>query len=207
MSIYLLEVGTEELPYKFIPQAIDQLHNGFKNFLNDNKVKFGDIKVYATPRRLAVIIDGLENKTADEEKIVKGPVKNVALDADGNLTKAGEGFARKNNLTADDLYVENNYVHAKIVVKGKSISELLKENVPSIFMKLQGSHFMRWGYNEEKFSRPIKWIVSILDNDEVKIKIIDRDTKKVIKELPPEKTLDMIAKAWEMAGILVDEKR
>ena len=69
MSIYLLEVGTEELPYKFIPQAIDQLHNGFKTFLNDNKVKFGDIKVYATPRRLAVIIDGSEDKTADEEKI------------------------------------------------------------------------------------------------------------------------------------------
>ncbi len=176
MSIYLLEVGTEELPYKFIPQAIEQLNCGFKNFLNDNKIKFDDIKVYATPRRLAVIVDGLDSKTADEEKIIKGPIKTVAYDENGNLTKAGEGFARKNNLTADDLYVENNYVHAKIVVKGKSISELLKENVPSIFMKLQGSHFMRWGYNEEKFSRPIKWIVSILDNDEVKIKIIDKES-------------------------------
>lgn len=176
MSIYLLEVGTEELPYKFIPQAIDQLHNGFKTFLNDNKVKFGDIKVYATPRRLAVIIDGLEDKTADEEKIVKGPVKNVALDADGNLTKAGEGFARKNNLTKEDLYVQDNYLYAKILVKGKSIADLLQENVPSIFMKLQGSHFMRWGYNDEKFSRPIKWIVSILDDKEVKIKIIDKES-------------------------------
>lgn len=176
MSIYLLEVGTEELPYKFIPQAIDQLHNGFKTFLNDNKVKFEDIKVYATPRRLAVIIDGLEDKTADEEKIVKGPVKNVALDADGNLTKAGEGFARKNNLTKEDLYVQDNYLYAKILVKGKSIADLLQENVPSIFMKLQGSHFMRWGYNDEKFSRPIKWIVSILDDKEVKIKIIDKES-------------------------------
>ncbi len=176
MSIYLLEVGTEELPYKFIPQAIDQLHNGFKTFLNDNKVKFGDIKVYATPRRLAVIVDGLEDKTADEEKIVKGPVKNVALDADGNLTKAGEGFARKNNLTKEDLYVQDNYLYAKILVKGKSIADLLQENVPSIFMKLQGSHFMRWGYNDEKFSRPIKWIVSILDDKEVKIKIIDKES-------------------------------
>ena len=176
MSIYLLEVGTEELPYKFIPQAIDQLHNGFKTFLNDNKVKFGDIKVYATPRRLAVIIDGLEDKTADEEKIVKGPVKNVALDADGNLTKAGEGFARKNNLTKEDLYVQDNYLYAKILVKGKSIADLLQENVSSIFMKLQGSHFMRWGYNDEKFSRPIKWIVSILDDKEVKIKIIDKES-------------------------------
>ena len=176
MSIYLLEVGTEELPYKFIPQAIEQLNSGFANFLNDNNVKFSDIKVYATPRRLAVIIDGLDTKTADEVKIVKGPIKNVAFDENGNLTKAGEGFARKNNLAKEDLYVEDNYLHAKIVVKGKSIAELLQENVPSIFMKLQGAHFMRWGYNEAKFSRPIKWIVSVLDNEEVKIKIIDKES-------------------------------
>ena len=176
MSIYLLEVGTEELPYKFIPQAIEQLKTNFTNFLNDNKVKFSDIKVYATPRRLAVLIYGLETKTEDEEKIVKGPIKTVAFDENGNLTKAGEGFARKNNLTKDDLYIEDNYVYAKIIVKGKPIAELLQENVPSIFMKLQGSHFMRWGYNDEKFSRPIKWVVSVLDRDEVKIKIIDKES-------------------------------
>lgn len=176
MSKYLLEVGTEELPYKFIPSAIDQLHKGFSTFLNDNKVKFSDVKVYATPRRLAVIVEGLENKTEDEEKIVKGPIAKVAFDEAGNLTKAGEGFARKNNLSKEDLYVEDNYVHAKIVIKGKPIAELLQENVPSIFMKLQGSHFMRWGYNDEKFSRPIKWIVSILDENEVKIKIIDKES-------------------------------
>lgn len=176
MSKYLLEVGTEELPYKFIPSAIEQLNKGFTTFLNDNKVKFSDVKVYATPRRLAVIIDGLENKTEDEEKIVKGPIAKVAFDEAGNLTKAGEGFARKNNLSKEDLYVEDNYVHAKIVIKGKPIAELLQENVPSIFMKLQGSHFMRWGYNDEKFSRPIKWIVSILDENEVKIKIIDKES-------------------------------
>ncbi|DAA80918.1 MAG TPA: glycine--tRNA ligase subunit beta [Cyanobacteria bacterium UBA10660] len=176
MSKYLLEVGTEELPYKFIPSAIEQLNKGFTTFLNDNKVKFSDVKVYATPRRLAVIVDGLENKTEDEEKIVKGPIAKVAFDEAGNLTKAGEGFARKNNLSKEDLYIENNYVHAKIVIKGKPIAELLQENVPSIFMKLQGSHFMRWGYNDEKFSRPIKWIVSILDENEVKIKIIDKES-------------------------------
>jgi glycyl-tRNA synthetase beta chain len=179
MSIYLLEVGTEELPYKFIPQAIEQLNCGFTNFLNDNKVKFSDIKVYATPRRLAVLIDGLDNQTADEEKIVKGPIASVAFDENGDLTKAGEGFARKNNLTKDNLFVQDNYVHAKIVIKGKSISELLKENVPSIFKKLQGAHFMRWGYNDEKFSRPIKWIVSILDDEEVKIKIIDKESSNI----------------------------
>lgn len=179
MSTYLLEVGTEELPYKFIPQAISQLNSGILNFLNENKVKFDDIKVYGTPRRLAVLVYGLDTQTADEEKIVKGPIANIAYDENGKLTKAGEGFAKKNNVEPDSLYLENNYVHAKIIIKGKDIKELLSENIPSIFMKLQGAHFMRWGYNDEKFSRPIKWIVSILDNEEVKIKIIDKESGRM----------------------------
>ena len=128
---------------------------------------------------MAVIVSGLVEKSADEEKIVKGPIAKVAYDENGNLTKAGEGFARKNGIDAKDLYIEDNYVHAKIVIKGKSIVELLKDNVPSIVLKLQGSHFMRWGYNETKFSRPIRWIVSILDNQEVKIQIIDRKSSNV----------------------------
>ena len=173
MSKYLLEIGTEELPYKFIPSAIQQLQNGFENFLNTNKIKFEKVNVYATPRRLAVIVDDIAKSSPDEVKIVKGPIKKVAYDENGNLTKAGEGFLNKNGLTKDDAYIENDYLHAKVVIKGKPIEELLKENVPAIVLKLQGSHFMRWADNEEKFSRPIRWIVSLLDRDEVKIKIID----------------------------------
>ena len=179
MSKYLLEIGCEELPYKFIPSAIQQLKNGFENFLNANKVAFEKVDVYATPRRLAVIVAGLEKQSKDEEKIVKGPIKRVAYDENGNLTKAGEGFCKKNGINPDDLYIENDYIHAKIVIKGKSIIELLKDNVPSIVLKLQGSHFMRWAENEVKFSRPIRWIVSILDSEEVKIKIIDRESSNV----------------------------
>ena len=176
MSKYLLEIGCEELPYKFIPSAIKQLKTGFENFLNDNKVKFENVTVYATPRRLAVIVSGLEKESKDEEKIVKGPIKKVAYDENGNLTKAGEGFCRKNGVTPQDLFIEDDYLHAKIVIKGKSVVDLLKANVPSIVLKLQGSHFMRWSDNEEKFSRPIRWIVSILDSEEVKIKIIDKES-------------------------------
>ena len=69
MSKYLLEVGCEELPYKFIPSAIQQLKNGFENFLNTNKVSYEDIKVYATPRRLAVIVSGLEKEM--KKKLLK----------------------------------------------------------------------------------------------------------------------------------------
>lgn len=181
MSKYLLEVGCEELPYKFIPSAIQQLKTGFENFLNSNKVEFEDVKVYATPRRLAVIVSGLEKESKDEIKVVKGPIKKVAYDESGNLTKAGEGFCRKNGVNPEDLYIEDEYLHAKITIKGKSIVELIKENVPSIVLKLQGSHFMRWADNDEKFSRPIRWIVSILDREEVKIKIIDKESSNVTR--------------------------
>ena len=179
MSKYLFEVGVEELPYKFIPMAIDQLNQGFEKFLNDNNVSFSNIKVMATPRRLAVIIDGLAASQPDVEKVVKGPIAKVAFDEQGNLTKAGEGFANKNGVSKDDLYIEDNYVFAKISIKGKNTKDLLQENVPQIFSKLQGPHFMRWGANDVKFSRPIRWVLSILDGEEVKIRIIDKDSSNL----------------------------
>ena len=91
----------------------------------------------------------MEKESKDEIKIVKGPIKKVAYDENGNLTKAGEGFCRKNGLNPEDLYIEDDYLHAKITIKGKSIVELIKENVPSIVLKLQGSHFMRLADNDE----------------------------------------------------------
>ena len=162
--------------YKFIPMAISQLENGFKNFLDDNKVKFDKIKVMATPRRLAVIVDGLSSSQPDVEKVVKGPIAKAAFDENNKPTKAAEGFANKNGVGVNDLYVEDNYVYAKIFIKGKNTKDLLQENVPSIFSKLQGPHFMRWGNNDVKFSRPIRWVLSLLDGEEVKVRIIDKDS-------------------------------
>lgn len=179
MSKYLLEVGVEELPYKFIPMAISQLENGFKTFLNDNNVSYENIKVMATPRRLAVIVSGLSDSQPDIEKVVKGPIATVAYDENKNLTPAGLGFAKKNNINPEDLYVEDNYLYAKISIKGKDTKALLQENVPVIFSKLQGPHFMRWGANDVKFSRPIRWVLSILDSEEVKIRIIDKDSSNL----------------------------
>ena len=179
MSKYLFEVGVEELPYKFIPMAIEQLKQGFEKFLTDNNVEFSNIKVMATPRRLAVIVDGLSASQPDVEKVIKGPIAKVAFDEQGNLTKAGEGFANKNGVSKDDLYTEDNYVFAKISIRGKYTKDLLQENVPVIFSKLQGPHFMRWGVNETKFSRPIRWVLSILDNEQVPIKIIDKESSNI----------------------------
>ena len=179
MSKYLLEVGVEELPYKFIPMAISQLKTGFETFLKNSNVEFDNVKVMATPRRLAVIVSGLAVSQPDVEKVVKGPIAKVAFDENKNLTKAGEGFAKKNGVSAGELYVENDYLYAKISIKGKNTKELLQENVPQIFAKLQGPHFMRWGNNDIKFSRPIRWVLSILDGEEVKIRIIDKDSSNV----------------------------
>lgn len=179
MSKYLLEVGVEELPYKFIPMAISQLKTGFETFLKNSNVEFDNVNVMATPRRLAVIVSGLAVSQPDVEKVVKGPIAKVAFDENKNLTKAGEGFAKKNGVSAGELYVENDYLYAKISIKGKNTKDLLQENVPQIFAKLQGPHFMRWGNNDVKFSRPIRWVLSILDGEEVKIRIIDKDSSNV----------------------------
>lgn len=173
MSKYLLEIGVEELPYKFIPSAIKQLQESFGKFLDNNHIEFGDINVYATPRRLTVIINGLADAQPDSEKVFKGPIKKIAYDENGNLTKAGEGFAKKNGINPDDLYVEDDYVYAKVFTKGKDTKSILTDNISNLILKLQGSHFMRWASHDEKFSRPIRWIVSVYNNEELPVQILD----------------------------------
>ncbi len=179
MSKYLLEIGVEELPYKFITSVEAQLRDSFNKFLGANNIKFDNIEVLTTPRRLAVIIDGLADAQPDSTKIFKGPIKKIAYDENGNLSKAGEGFAKKNGLNPEDLYVEDDYVMAKVEVKGKSTKDVLIDNIPSLILKLQGSHFMRWADHEEKFSRPIRWLVSVYNNDELKIKVLDIESSKI----------------------------
>lgn len=178
MSKYLLEIGVEELPYKFIQSAEVQLKESFTKFLETNKIDFSNIEVLTTPRRLAVIIDGISDSQPDSTKVFKGPVKKIAYDENGNLSKAGEGFAKKNGLSPEDLYVEDDYVWAKVEVKGKSTREFLSENISNIILKLQGSHFMRWACHEEKFSRPIRWIVSVYNNEELKVKVLDIESSR-----------------------------
>lgn len=173
MSKYLLEIGVEELPYKFIPSAIKQLKESFGKFLETNHIEYSNINVLATPRRLAVIIEGLADSQPDSEKVFKGPIKKIAYDENGNLTKAGEGFAKKNGINPSDLYVENDYVFAKVFTKGKDTKSILTENISNIILKLQGSHFMRWSCHDEKFSRPIRWIVSVYNNEELPVQILD----------------------------------
>ncbi len=178
MSKYLLEIGTEELPHKFITTGQTQLKSAFEKLLNESHIGFETIKTYGTPRRLTVIIEGLAEKQPDTTKTIKGPIAKIAFDNEGKLTPAGIGFAKKNGITESDLYKEDDYVWAKIEKKGQPTKEILKENIPSIVLKIQGPHFMRWADLDVKFQRPIRWIVSLFDDEEIKIKIADIESNK-----------------------------
>ncbi len=181
MNKYLLEIGTEELAYKFIPSAMEQLKEEFSKTLKENEIKFSDIKIYGTPRRLALIVENIAEKQEDIEKTIKGPIANIAYDENGNLTKAAIGFANKNGINPEQLYKQDNYVWAKIEQKGKNTKELLQSSVPNIIMKLKGTHFMRWADLDIKFQRPIRWIVSLFNNEKVEIEIANIKSSNITR--------------------------
>ena len=175
MSKYLLELGVEELPYGLIDPISEQIKENFKQRLEENNAVFSNIKTYTTPRRLVFIIDGLNEIQPDTEKVFRGPNAKFAYDENGNFSQAAIGFAKKYNSDVSSLYkTEENgleYVSLKVIEKGKSLLEIMPEIVPDCVLKVQGSHFMRWAGYDEKFSRPIRWIVSILDEKEIPVEI------------------------------------
>ena len=178
---FLLEVLVQELPYKFIPSAISQLKSSFEKLFNENALTYGEINVYATPRRLSVMVQDLAVCQDTVSKEAKGPILTVAKNEAGEFTPAALGFAKKNGVEVADLFEKDNYIWAKIEIKGKSVKEILKDNVESIILKLQGAHFMRWGYNSEKFSRPIENIVALLGNEVVELNILDKKSSNKTK--------------------------
>lgn len=171
MSKYLLEIGVEELPYKFIPSACSQLKDAFAKLLNEQRIEYSSIETYATPRRLAVLIEDIQEKQPDITKSIKGPPARVAYNEDGTLSKAGEGFLKKQGLEEKDVCKKDDYLYAEVLQKGEATSEILSKEIPSLILKLQGPHFMRWADLNIKFSRPIRWIVSLMDNQIVPVVI------------------------------------
>ncbi len=175
MANYLLEIGTEELPYKFIDTGLKQLEGLFLDSLKENRIKFDNIKTYGTPRRLSIIIEGISESQPDITKEIKGPPAKIAFDENNQLTQAGLGFAKKQGISPEMLSrktIDNvDYLWACIEEKGRETEEVLQQAVPELILKLQGPYFMRWGDQEIKFSRPIRWLVSLFDDREVKIKI------------------------------------
>ncbi len=167
MANYLLEIGTEELPADHVGEALERLETLLGDALRQANLSFQGIKTYGTPRRLAVIVTGLPDKQETVHKKVKGPPVKSALDASGKPLPPAQGFAAKQGLKVEDLSQEEiggvTYLMANVTIAGQSSSNVIAEIIPAIIGQLSGERLMRWSDLEFKFSRPIRWIVSLMD--------------------------------------------
>ncbi|MBX9877455.1 MAG: glycine--tRNA ligase subunit beta [Candidatus Obscuribacterales bacterium] len=171
MANYLLEIGTEELPADHVGEALERLETLLGDALRQANLSFQGIKTYGTPRRLAVIVTGLPDKQETIHKKVKGPPVKSSLDASGKPLPPAQGFAAKQGLKFEDLQQEEvggvTYLMANVTIAGQSSSNVIAEIIPTIIGQLSGERLMRWADLEFKFSRPIRWIVSLMDKNVV----------------------------------------
>jgi glycyl-tRNA synthetase len=168
---YLLEIGVEELPVADLDYAIKQLKEFVPELLIQSRLSYSSVNVNGTPRRLVVIIKDLSPDHTDSAKIVRGPAAKHAYDADGKPTKAAKGFARSQGVAIDELEIhsinDGEYVVATLVEETANLSDVMVKIVPEMIGKLNFPKTMRWmsGENSISFSRPIRWIVSLIDSD------------------------------------------
>lgn len=172
MNNYLLEIGVEELPSRFVEMAIEQLKDKSEKLLRENKIAFESTSVYATPRRLSLIIKGIADKQEDSSKEVKGPSAKIAFDDDHNPTKPLLGFMKSQGITERDIIIKDlkgtDYVFANISSIGTDTKEILKTIIPDLIRNINFPKNMRWGGKNLRFARPIRWIVSLFNDEVVK---------------------------------------
>ncbi|CAN1209407.1 glycine--tRNA ligase subunit beta [Tumidithrix helvetica PCC 7403] len=178
MAIFLLEVGTEELPASFVVDALTQWQERIPKSLSDRQLTTSKIQVYGTPRRLAVTIAGLPLHQPDQVLEVKGPAIAAAFakgDPKGEPTKAAIGFARSKGVDVADLTVKETdkgtFVFATQQIFGRPSAEILTELASEWITGLEGKRLMRWGTGELKFPRPIRWLVALLDQEILPLKL------------------------------------
>ncbi|MBE9028756.1 glycine--tRNA ligase subunit beta [filamentous cyanobacterium LEGE 11480] len=166
MASFLLEVGTEELPARFVDEALAQWRSRIPKELKELNLATSAIEFYGTPRRLAVLIKGLPTQQADVEEEVKGPPVKAAF-KDDQPTKAATGFAQKQGVKVEDFEIrptpKGEFIFVKKLIKGRPVADLLTEMVPSLITGLDGKRLMRWGNGDVRFSRPVRWLVALLD--------------------------------------------
>ncbi|MEW6661576.1 MAG: glycine--tRNA ligase subunit beta [Bacillota bacterium] len=171
----LFEIGTEEIPARFMPPALEQLKNLAETGLASRRLNCQSLLVWGTPRRLALKVEKLAERQADIAEEVKGPAVKVAFDAEGKPTKAAEGFARGQGVRVEDLQVREtaggSYVFAVRRQAGRPVREVLPEFLEYLVHSLSFPKPMRWGYLEMRFARPIRWLVALYGEEEVKIDI------------------------------------
>ena len=171
----LLEIGTEEIPARFLPVAIADLKNLATAVFEEYRIGHQDISSFATPRRLALLIDGVPPMQRDNVKEVFGPSRKIAFDEQGNPTKAATGFAGSLGIDPSSLAIRQKgkaeYVAAVIEEKGVETKLVLPEALKKIILSLRFPKSMRWGEGHLLFARPIHWIAAILGNEALNFEI------------------------------------
>ena len=162
----LFEIGAEEIPAGFMPNILGQLKQLAETKLNDAHLPFESIATYGTPRRLALIVKGLADTSAEISERHKGPSASIAYDADGNATKAAIGFARGKGLDVADLVVEDGYIYAETKTAGVPAKDIVTDMLPQLITGLNFPKSMHWGNLDAKFVRPVRWLIALL-NEEV----------------------------------------
>ena len=171
----LLEIGTEEIPARFLSGAIQSLKENASVILHENYIDFSEIKTYATPRRLVLIASGLPDQQASRVKEIFGPPKRVAFDEGGNPTEAAMKFANSQGVKAEDLIVKKKdkgeYVVAVVEEEGLAVKDLLPGVLKRIVLSIRFSKTMRWGNGIIRFARPIHWLLAMFGKDMMRFEI------------------------------------
>ena len=165
----LFEIGAEEIPAGFLPNIIKQLGELATAALAERHIPHGAVKVYATPRRVALLINDVAERGEDVHETHKGPSVSIAYDADGNATKAAIGFARGKGLDVSELKVVDGYIFADTTTAGLDTKEVLSDVLPSLITGLSFPKSMHWGDLEERFIRPVRWLVALFGQDVVPV--------------------------------------
>ena len=161
----LLEIGTEEMPANIMSGVVDQLKAVAASQFEAHRIAAENITIYATPRRLAVLVKGAADRQPDEEVKKRGPSVKAAFDADGNPTRAAQGFARGQHIDPSELVKEGEYTWAHVVHAGKKVEDVLPELFLSLITGLNFTRSMRWADEEAHFIRPVRWIVALCDKE------------------------------------------
>lgn len=165
----LFEIGAEEIPAGFMPHILGQLKQLAETKLNDAHLPFESIATYGTPRRLALIVKGLADTSAEISERHKGPSASIAYDADGNATKAAIGFARGKGLDVANLVVEDGYIYAETKTAGVPAKDIVTDMLPQLITGLNFPKSMHWGNLDAKFVRPVRWLVALLDEEVIPV--------------------------------------
>lgn len=165
MRDLLFEIGTEELPAGFQAPALKQLQEKFAAKITELKLTYGNVQCYATPRRLAILVEDLVVRQEDSREELLGPSKKAGVDADGNFTKAAQGFARSKGACADDLKIvdtpKGEYLMLVRELVGQETQALLSTVLKEIILEMSFPKSMRWGTHTQTFARPIQWILAL----------------------------------------------